>query len=148
MSIGGGSAVDDIATFLAKINFGTLPGWLQLAVWVLILWRGVPTFLDAITNRQSKIEERMEARLKEADERYLKQIEAADRRHDECIKGQEKLQARVAVLEGQVDKLHEENAGLKRQIVGSQASAIRAAPDEVVTPLIRGMVENLGRQGL
>jgi uncharacterized coiled-coil protein SlyX len=164
VSSGGADAVDDLAGIFGKITWGSVPTWIQVCILLLILWKGVPAFLDAISNRQSKVEERMEARLKDSDERYLKQIEAADRRHEDCMKANETLSERIDALEERdakkskiiaengdllvvaqqtIVKQSEEIAGLKRQIVQMQVSTLRVAPHTAADGVMDHMLTQL-----
>ena len=66
-------------------------------IWVLVVlslvgwWKGLPSVLEAFANRQSKVEERMGQLLEDATARFTREIAAADKRHDECIHGQQEL---------------------------------------------------------
>lgn len=135
---------DSVLAFFGKVTPGTPALHVLVVMGLAFWWKGLPTVIEAIASRQSKIEERMGALLTSATERFEIQIQAADRRHSECMEGQEKLRTRIVALEHEVDQLREENAGMRRARVAVQVSAIRSAPDGVSAE-IDNMMEQLAR---
>lgn len=111
-------------------SYGT-PATLVI-IGLLTWWQVLPKLIDAITNRQSKIEGRMAALLDSATERFEKELAAADKRHEDCMAGQQRLIARI---DEQDEKLSEQSrlidsqqdmiTGLKKQLRQLQVSAIR-----------------------
>lgn len=80
-------------------------GYSTTIVLLFLWWKGLPQVLEAWSNRQSKIEERMGKLLEDAQVRFAGQIREADSRHEKCIEGQEMLRLRVAELEGTIDRM-------------------------------------------
>lgn len=118
---------------------------------LLTWWRVLPALIDAMANRQSKIEERMGNLLTSATERFARDIEAADRRHDECIQGQEMLRKRIdqqdhKIREQQecIDEQQTTIEALKRQITQLQRSAVRTK-GQSPSPLIEAAMASLDR---
>lgn len=128
-------------------SYGT-PATLVL-IGLLTWWQILPKLIDAISNRQSKIEERMGLLLDNATERFEKQLADADRRHDDCMKGQRQLVGRI---DEQDKKLSEQSrlidaqsdmiTGLKAQLRQLQVSAVRL-DGTGITDIARGVVEAL-----
>lgn len=114
-----------LAPLLAKWTPGAAGIWTVVALLLLGWWKGLPSVLDAFANRQSKIEERMGALLKDATERFTREIEAADKRHDDCMAGQDTLQREVERLRACVAEQQGTIEALKRQMLQMQVSAIR-----------------------
>lgn len=141
--------MNDLSSYLeaAKGYGGYTTSVILLVGGLLSWWKVLPSLIDAISNRQSKIEERMGKLLDDATERFDRQIKAADDRHAECMEGQKRLQDRVTALENEIDKLRDENAGLKKQRISAQVSAIRSAPDSISSPVIEDMVQSLEKKG-
>lgn len=142
--------MDELVPLLTK---NWTPG--GAGIWVLVMlslvgwWKGLPAVLDAFANRQSKIEERMGALLDDATARFTREIAAADQRHDDCMAGQERLVARIGVLE---DKVAEQQAciedqqvtieGLRRKDLQQQVSALRVEGSEP-SPMIAAAIARL-----
>ncbi len=72
---------------------------------LLSWWKVLPALIEAISNRQSKIEERMGKLLESATTRFETQLAASDKRHADCMEGQETLRKRIVALEEEVDQL-------------------------------------------
>ncbi len=111
-----------------------------LATW----WKVLPSVIDALANRQSKIEERMGKLLDDATQRFEKQIAAADARHEHCMEGQEELQREVKRLRDHSIAQDKTIEGLRRQILQMQVSAVRIEGTGV-TPLATAAVEALNK---
>lgn len=116
---------------------------------LLTWWKVLPALIDALANRQSKIEERMGALLRDATDRFSRQIAEADARHADCMEGQRKLLERVEEqdekITAQSRKLQEQDetiAGLRAQFRSMQVSAVRIEGGGV-SALARGMIETL-----
>lgn len=135
----------EIASVITK---GWTPG--GAGIWVLVFmalagwWKGLPAVLDAFANRQSKIEERMGKLLEDATLRFTREIEAADKRHDECMESQHKMSAEVDRLRTCVAEQQETIDGLKKQIIQMQASALRVE-GQVPSPLVAPALQSLDR---
>jgi predicted nucleic acid-binding Zn-ribbon protein len=142
--------VEELAESFIK---GWTPG--GVGIWVIVIgglvawWKGLPAFLEALANRQSKMEERMASLLQATTDRFTRELEAADKRHEDCMKGQERLIERIGQLERRgaedrecIEKQQETIAGLKRQIVQLQVSAVRTE-GVGVSPVIQGVVARL-----
>ncbi len=139
----------DALTFFKELTPGGVGIWTLVAMLLAAWWKGLPTFLDAMANRQSKIEERMGKLLDDATTRFTRELAEADKRHEECIQGQERLRVRMeaqgARMEVQDQCIREQQStieGLKRQMMSMQVSAIRTdgmAP----SPIIEAMIEKL-----
>lgn len=93
--------MDEISAFFGKVNFGTLPGWIQVGIWVLILWKGLPSVLDAWTNRVSKEADRTDREIA----RLERQLLEMDKRHEDCMKGQDSLREQLTKVYGQLDQM-------------------------------------------
>ena len=117
-----------------------LKGWTPggVGIWTLVImalvawWKGLPAFIDAMANRQSKIEERMGALLQQTTDRFSRELADADKRHEDCVKSQEVLRARIEAQDKKIAEqqecISEQQAtieGLKRQMLQMQQSAIR-----------------------
>lgn len=149
----------DILGFFSKTTPGSVGIWVIVLLGLAAWWKGLPSVIEAITNRQSKIEERMEARLKQADERFAEQITAADGRHADCVRETDRLRQRVndqdqriehqahriTELEEQVSAARDQNEGLKRQIVQMQVSTLRVTPDAAPDGIMAHMLEQLDK---
>lgn len=135
----------EIASIITK---GWTPG--GAGIWVLVFmalagwWKGLPAVLDAFANRQSKIEERMGKLLEDATVRFTREIEAADKRHDECMESQHKMSAEVDRLRTCVAEQQETIDGLKKQLIQMQASALRVE-GQVPSPLVSAALASLDR---
>ena len=140
---------------LEKLAAQFTPG--AVGVWTLVImalvgwWKGLPGVLDAFANRQSKIEERMQALLDRSTERFEREIAAADERHNDCIEGQRRLMERVDELEREAmvsRKIINEQAhiieGLNHKITQMQISALRT---EGIAPssMIQSAMDTLSR---
>lgn len=143
--------MDDLLAFFSKWTPGGVGIWTLVIMALIAWWQGLPKLLDAITNRQSKIEERMGQLLADATTRFDRQIAEADRRLDECTKRHQQMEEhyerRIAAMQGEIDGLHDLVAGLKKQRVAVQVSAIRNAPDAISSPVIEDMVQSLEAKG-
>ncbi len=130
----------------ALIGKGWTPG--GAGIWVLVAmalagwWKGLPAVLDAFANRQSKIEERMGKLLEDATIRFTREIEAADKRHDECVKGQEELVLEVRRLRTCVTEQQETIEGMRRKFATLQTSALRQE-GALPSPTIEAMMHSL-----
>lgn len=118
---------------------------------LLTWWKVLPAIIDAIANRQSKIEERMGSLLDDATARFTRQIAEADQRHDECMNGQRKLverideqDAKIAEQSRTIGAQDETIAGLRKQFSQLQASAVRLDGTSV-SDIARGVVDSLDR---
>jgi hypothetical protein len=135
--------MEEIAALISK---GWTPG--GAGIWVLVFlalgawWKGLPAVLDAFANRQSKIEERMGKLLEDATARFARQIEAADQRHDECVKGQHELVAEVERLRRCVSEQQETIDGFRRKFATLQTSALRQE-GALPSPTIEAMMHSL-----
>ncbi len=107
-------------------------------------WKVLPSVIDAISNRQSKIEERIGKLLDEATPRFERQIAAADERHEHCMEGQEALQREVNRLREHSVVQDKTIEGLRRQILQMQVSAVRLEGSGV-TPIATATVAALDR---
>jgi len=137
--------------FLQEIKgFGGYTTTATLIVFGLLTWwKVLPTLIDAMTNRQSKIEERMGKLLEDATARFTREIEAADKRHDDCMAGQDKLLGRIDVLERKVgeqqqciDEQQVTIEGLRRKDLQQQVSALRTEGNEP-SPMIAAAIARL-----
>lgn len=128
-------------------SYGT-PATLVI-IGLLAWWQVLPKLIDAISNRQSKIEERMALLLDSATERFEKQLKEADERHDDCMAGQrvliqrideqdEKLSVQSRLIDAQQDMI----TGLKAQLRQLQVSSVRVEGSPI-SGLARGVVEAL-----
>lgn len=109
-------------------------------------WHVLPKLIDAISNRQSKIEERMALLLETTTARFEGQLAAADKRHEDCMKGQQLLIQRI---DDQDKKLSEQSTtiseqsdlinGLKAQLRQLQMSAVRL-DGTPISQMARGVV--------
>lgn len=136
---------------LAKITPTTVGTWTLVVMGLGMWWRGLPALIDAIANRQSKIEERMQGLLDRSTERFAREIEAADERHESCMEGQRKLIKRLEEVEAAREedrKLINEQTrtieALNHKITQMQVSAIRVdgqAPSPMIEAAIRSLDE-------
>lgn len=118
---------------------------------LLTWWKVLPSIIDAIANRQSKIEERMGSLLDDATARFTRQIAEADQRHADCMEGQRKLVARIDEQDAKIAEQSrtigaqdETIAGLRKQFSQLQASAVRLDGTSV-SDIARGVVDSLDR---
>jgi len=120
-----------------------------IIIGLLTWWRVLPALIEAISNRQSKIEERMAKLLDTTTERFERQLKEADQRHEDCIEGQrllltrideqdEKLSAQSKLIEEQRDQI----AGLKAQLRTLQIAAVRL-DGHPISDMARGVVTAL-----
>lgn len=138
-----------LAKLAAQFTPDVIGVWTLVALVLLGWWKGLPGVLDAFANRQSKLEERMQALLDRSTERFEREIAAADERHDACMEGQKRLMIRVEELERGRDEDRKVIAeqtrtieGLNHKITQMQISALRTdgmAP----SPLIKGVMDRL-----
>lgn len=141
--------------FLPLLTKGWTPG--GAGIWVLVVlslvgwWKGLPAVLDAFANRQSKIEERMGKLLEDATARFTREIEAADKRHDDCMDGQQRLLSRIDTLEAKVadqqdciERQQKTIEGLRRQAIQNSVSALRME-GQVPSPLVEAAIEALDK---
>jgi predicted nucleic acid-binding Zn-ribbon protein len=144
--------VEELAPFLLR---GWTPGgvgiWVLVAAFLGAWWKGLPAVLDAFANRQSKIEERMGKLLEDATARFTREIAAADKRHDDCMEGQQRLLVRIDTLEDKVSEQQEcierQQAtieGLRRQAVQNSVSALRV-DGQVASPVIEAALQSLDK---
>lgn len=138
-----------LASLVAKFTPGAVGVWTLVALVLLGWWQGLPKFIDAFANRQSKLEERMQALLDRSTERFEREIAAADERHDACLEGQKRLMIRVEELERGRDEDRKVIAeqtrtieGLNHKITQMQISALRT-DGMVPSPLIQGVMDRL-----
>lgn len=138
--------MEELIPLLTK---GWTPG--GAGIWVVVIlmligwWKGLPAVLDAFANRQSKIEERMGKLLDDATERFTREIAAADARHDDCMKGQEKMQTEVERLRTCVNEQQATIDGLKKQIIQMQVSALRVEGNTGAAPFAQAVVAKLDK---
>lgn len=111
---------------------------------LLAWWKVLPAFIDAISNRQSKIEERMGKLLEDATARFQREIAAADERHHDCMEGQRLMALEVDRLRDCVNDQQATIEGLKRQIIQMQTSALRV-DGQGVTPIITAALQSLDK---
>jgi len=156
-SSNGAVRVDDIIAFFSKWTPGGVGIWTLVAMLLIAWWQGLPKLLDAITNRQSKIEERMQDLLDKATERFERELAAADKRHGDCMAANDVLAGRINEQEkrlaGQASTIAEQGDqlvtaqrtidSLKKQIVQMQASALRVATHPSNSGLLEPMLEQL-----
>ena len=74
---------------------GAVGVWALLAAFLIAWWKGLPAVIEAMANRQSKIEERLGAEMDAMSARWEARLEAADKQHQECIAGQDALRDRI-----------------------------------------------------
>jgi predicted RNase H-like nuclease (RuvC/YqgF family) len=121
-------------------TFGGVGIWTIVMMMAWSLWKGLPSVLDAWTNRQSKEAERTDreiTRLEAQIGRLEGQIASADDRHEECLKKQDEMRDQITTLQRTID-------GLIAQMRQVGISAVR---NEVANlpPPIAAMVEALDR---
>lgn len=137
--------MEELIPLLSK---GWTPG--GAGIWVLVVlglvgwWKGLPAVLEAIANRQSKIEERMGQLLEDATARFTRELAAADARHHDCMKGQSEMHLEVERLRECVQEQQATIDSLKKQLIQVQVSAIRTE-GQPVSPLIASAVQSLDR---
>lgn len=133
---------------LPIISKGWTPGgagiWVLVAISLIGWWKGLPAVLEALANRQSKVEERMGQLLEDATARFTREIAAADARHEACMEGQEKMQAEVQRLNTCVQEQQATIESLKKQLIQVQVSAIRV-DGQPASPLVAAAVASLDR---
>lgn len=139
--------------FLQEIKgFGGYTTTATLIIFGLLTWwKVLPSLIDALANRQSKIEERMGKLLEDATARFTREIEAADKRHDDCMAGQERLVSRIGVLEDKVaeqqqciEQQQQTIEGLRRKDLQQQVSALRTEGVEK-SPMIAAAISRLSK---
>jgi hypothetical protein len=132
---------------------GWTPGatgiWFIVILLLGVLWKGAPAFIEALANRQSKIEERMAALLSTATDRFTRELAEADKRHEECMRGQELLRERIdrqdKKIREQQDCINDQQdtiEGLKRQIGQVSLSVVRTEGVKP-SPMIAAVVDRL-----
>lgn len=92
---------------------------------LLTWWRVLPAVIEAISNRQSKVEERMGKLLDDATARFSRELMAADKRHDECMEASDRMRSEIDSLRGRVAEQDTTIEGLRRQLAQMQVSFIR-----------------------
>lgn len=116
----------ELAAVLPLLKAGWTPGGVGIFIIIAMLggmwWKGLPALLDAWTRRADQEAQRISKDF----ERLERQIEAGDKRHEECLEGQR-------VLRGEVDRLNKVIDGLIRQMRQLQISAVRVGMDEPPT---------------
>lgn len=87
--------------------------------------------------------------LEDATARFTREIAAADKRHDDCMDGQQRLLTRIDTLEEKVaeqqeciEKQQKTIEGLRRQAVQNSVSALRVE-GQAPSPLIEKAIEAL-----
>lgn len=129
-----------------------LKGWTPggAGIWVLVAislagwWKGLPAVLEALANRQSKIEERMGKLLEDATARFTRELAAADARHHDCMEGQAKMSGEVERLRICVAEQQETIDGLKKQLTQVQVSTLRTE-GQAPSPLVAAALLSLDR---
>jgi DNA anti-recombination protein RmuC len=133
---------------VAAITKNWTPGgagiWVLVALALLGWWKKLPEVLDAFSNRQSKIEERMGKLLEDATERFTRELAAADERHADCMEGQQKMVAEVERLRVRVAEQDQTIDSLHKQMIQMQVSAIRT-DGQVASPMIDAAMNSLNR---
>ena len=136
------------------LNIGKIVGSYGTPATLILLgllawWQGLPKLIEALSNRQSKVEERMALLLDSATQRFEKQLKEADQRHDDCMEGQRELIKRIdeqdEKLSAQsrlIDEQHDQIAGLKAQLRQLQVSAVRL-DGSAISDIARGVVASL-----
>lgn len=122
---------------LALFKAGWTPGgvgiWVLVAVVVGGWWKGLPAVLLAFEKKQSGIETRMEELLEAQAERFNKQLAAADRRHDDCMDGQRRIEQnmleRIGKLEAENEKLRGLINAMRQGEQSMQEVVVRAIKD-------------------
>lgn len=118
-----------IAVLRTIADAGWTPGaygiWLLVLIALGTLWKGSPAFITALSNRQSKVEERMSLLLKDTTDRFSREIAEADKRHDECVKGQDLLRDRIDKQDTKIREQQSTIDALRREMSQVGVSAIR-----------------------
>lgn len=96
---------------------GSVPGWVMAIGFLGILWKGLPSVLDAWSNSVAKEREHREREIKRLED----QITASDERHAECMDGQRKLREEIDRLQGII-------SGMVIQMRQMQLAAIDGGP--------------------
>lgn len=134
-----------VSHFLAKITPGGVGIWALVALCLMAWWKGLPAVIEVIANRQSAIEQRMGILLEQTTERFMRQLEEADHRHEECMRGQESLRERIVVLERDLRDANQHIAGLNRQLAAMQISTVRVTPSMQPSQDIVDMMDRLDK---
>lgn len=143
--------LDGIETwFVNNITVGGAGVWVGVALFFRFTWVGLPAVIEAFANRQSKIEERLGAEMDAMSKRWEERIAAADRSHEDCMKGQEALRNRIDEMDKTISNqnqtiamqsrtvaeqtqtitdLNAKVAGMTAQAQQTTASVLRAFPD-------------------
>lgn len=133
---------------LPLISKGWTPGgagiWVLVAISLIGWWKGLPAVLEALANRQSKIEERMGQLLEDTTARFTRELAAADARHHDCMEGQAKMVVEVERLRVCVQEQQATIDSLKKQLIQVQVSAIRVEC-QPASPLVAAAVQSLDR---
>lgn len=144
---------DDLGPLLENLKgFGGYTTTLAIIIGGLLAWwKVLPAFVDAISNRQSKIEERMALLLENATARFTRDIAAADLRHADCMAGQDKLLARIDALEEKsaaqqacIEDQQRTIEGLRRGTAQRQVSAIRTE-GQGASPMVERAMQALSQ---
>lgn len=108
--------------FIAWVENGVTPGaigvWGLLAAFLIAWWKGLPPVIEALVNRQSKIEERLGAEMDAMSRRWEERLETADKQHKACHEAQEALRERVVAQDGIIAQQNDTIARQTAQIVG------------------------------
>jgi len=152
--------------FLAAIKgYGGYSTTLVVIVFgFLTWWKVLPSLIDAIANRRSKIEERLGDEMEAMSARFMAQIAAADGRHEDCIKGQNDLRDRMSAMDltiaeqnktiakltslstdqaRTITELNAQVAGMSAQARQATVSVLRSLPSEDMSPQMRDMKRKL-----
>ncbi len=108
--------MEEIVPFLAKFTPGAAGIWVLVIMGLVAWWKGLPAVIEAIANRQSKIEERLGREMDAMSQRWEARLEAADKQHQECVKGQEALRERTNKQDVIIAKQNETIANQTKQI--------------------------------
>lgn len=87
--------MEEIIPFLAKFTPGAAGIWVLVVMGLVAWWKGLPAVIEAIANRQSKIEERLGQEMDAMSKRWEARLEQADKQHQECHAAQEVLRGRI-----------------------------------------------------
>jgi len=115
--------------------------WVLVALAFRVTWVGLPAIIDAIANRQSKIEERLGAEMDAMSVRWTARIEEADARHEHCEAGQRILMERVTAQDGIIAQQNDTIARQSNTIVqlSDQVAGLKTSNQQLQMSLASGL---------
>ncbi len=119
-----------LSDVVSTITVGGVGVWATFGMLLLAWWKGlpkfIPTVITAVTERNKALAEGFDFQI----ERLETQLAASDKRHADCMAGQDSLRR-------EVDELRRAYETLRTQWLQQQSSIVATLPGSVVSQTIQ-----------